>query len=402
MFHHLKRFALLSFLSLSITTYAAPPITLTYQQLYLPEAIQALAKFLHKNVVVSPTVTGLATLQLQNADPKQAFDALLVTHGLAKWEIGDVWFVASQAELIKRKQEEGKWRKMYDESAELVTVVSQIRYARAGDIADLLQKEQAGLLSKRAQVRIDQRTNTLFVQDVGDHLGLVRALIHKVDVPVQQIMIEAKLVSIDHDFEQELGVQFGVKESSNGRSRKLALVPGKYSVAVAALADGSLLDIKLAALENAGRAELISSPRLYTANQQPAFIESGEEVPYQEVSESGGTAVVFKKAVLGLRVTPQVLPGSKVLLQLQINQDRPSNKMVQGVPTINTRQMMVNILGKSGQTIVLGGIYENNYEEGQQRIPFLNRLPLLGWLFTQQTTRETKRELLIFVTPTIM
>lgn len=384
------------------TAYAEPPITLTYQQLYLPEAIRLLAKFLHQNVVISPTVTGMATLQLKNADPKQAFDALLLTHGLAKWNIGDVWFVASQADLIKRKQEESKWRKMYDESAELITVVSQIRYAKAADIAELLQKDQTGLLSKRAQVRVDLRTNTLFVQDIAEHLSLVRALIHKVDVPVQQIMIEAKLVSMDHDFEQELGVQFGVKEPSNGRSKKLALVAGKYSVAVATLADGSLLDVKLAALESAGRAELISSPRLYTANQQPAYIESGEEVPYQEVSESGGTAVVFKKAVLGLRVTPQVLPGGKVLLQLQINQDRPSNKMVQGVPTINTRQMMVNILGKSGETIVLGGIYENNYEEGQQRIPFLNRLPLLGWLFTQQTTRETKRELLIFVTPTIM
>lgn len=400
MLQHLKYLILYFFLC--STAYAEPPITLTYQQLYLPEAIQLLAKFLHKNVVVSPTVTGMATLQLKNADPLQAFNALLLTHGLAKWNIGDVWFVASQADLIKRKQEESKWRKMYDESAELITVVSQIRYAKASDIADLLKKDQTGLLSKRAQVRVDLRTNTLFVQDIGEHLSLVRTLIHKVDVPVQQIMIEAKLVSMDHDFEQELGVQFGVKEPNQGRSKKLALLPGKYSVAVATLADGSLLDVKLAALENAGRAELISSPRLYTANQQSAYIESGEEVPYQEVSESGGTAVVFKKAVLGLRVTPQVLPGGKVLLQLQINQDRPSNKMVQGVPTINTRQMMVNVLGKSGQTIVLGGIYENNYEEGQQRIPFLNRLPLLGWLFTQQTTRETKRELLIFVTPTIM
>ncbi len=376
------------------------PITLSASQLYLPEAIQLLAKSLKQNVVVSPAVVGTATLHLQQADARQAFDALLATNGLAKWEIGEVWYVAPFAELIKQKQEEGKWHRLFDENAELETVMIQMHYAKASDVADLLRKEQAGLLSKRGQVRVDERTNTLFVQDIDANMACVKALIQKVDIPVQQVVIEAKLVSIDHDQEKALGLQFGLK--SEGRGKSLGGSLGRYSVAVASLADGSLLDVKLAALEEAGYAELISSPRLYTANQQAAVIESGEEVPYQEVSESGGTAVMFKKAVLGLRVTPQVLPGGKVLLQLQINQDRPSNKMVQGVPTINTRKMMVNILGKSGETIVLGGIYENNYEKGQQRVPFLSHLPLLGWLFTQQTTREAKRELLIFVTPTIM
>lgn len=376
------------------------PITLSASQLYLPEAIQLLAKSLKQNVVVSPAVVGTTTLHLQQADARQAFDALLATNGLAKWEIGEVWYVAPFAELIKQKQEEGRWHRLFDENAELETVMIQMHYAKASDVADLLRKEQAGLLSKRGQVRVDQRTNTLFVQDIDANMACVKALIQKVDVPVQQVVIEAKLVSIDHDQEKALGLQFGLK--SEGRGKSLGGSLGRYSVAVASLADGSLLDVKLAALEEAGYAELISSPRLYTANQQAAVIESGEEVPYQEVSESGGTAVVFKKAVLGLRVTPQVLPDGKILLQLQINQDRPSNKMVQGVPTINTRKMMVNILGKSGETIVLGGIYENNYEKGQQRVPFLSHLPLLGWLFTQQTTREAKRELLIFVTPTIM
>src|SRR5262249_7616242 len=156
------------------------------------------------------------------------------------------------------------------------------------------------------------------------------------------------------------------------------------------------------ALQNAGHAELISSPSLFTANQQLASIEAGEEVPYQEVSESGGTAIVFKKAVLGLKVTPQVLPGKNILLHLQINQDKPNNKMIHGMPRINTRKMITNFKVKSGQTIVLGGIYETNREDGQSGLPFLSSIPGFGWLFGQENIRRSKRELLIFVTPEIV
>ena len=160
--------------------------------------------------------------------------------------------------------------------------------------------------------------------------------------------------------------------------------------------------MELSALENEGHGELISSPSLFTANQQTAFIESGEEIPYQEISRSGATGVAFKKAVLSLRVTPQVMPGNQVLLQLQINQDKPSNRVVLGVPAIATRQISTHILIKSGQTIVLGGIYEENKENQQQGIPFLCKIPLVGWLFKQQNVTHSKRELLIFVTPKVM
>jgi type IV pilus assembly protein PilQ len=226
-------------------------------------------------------------------------------------------------------------------------------------------------------------------------------------VPVQQILIEARLASVDDDYERELGVHFdlnqGGAEANVGLQTKLPKEQAKsYSLAIAKLADGSLLDVKLTALENAGHAELISSPSLFTANQQTASIEAGEEIPYQQMSDSGGTAVVFKKAVVGLSVTPQILPGNKVLLQLKINQDRPSNKMVLGMPTISTHQMTTSVLVKNGQTIVLGGIYEANKEKGEQGVPLINRVPLLAWLFKQQNIKENKRELLIFVTPKIM
>jgi type IV pilus assembly protein PilQ len=382
-------------------------ISLNLQHTHLTHAIHLFANFLHLTVIVSPTVNGFATLTLHEVGAHQAFDMLLMSHGLAAWQVGKIWFVAPYEELIKRRQEALKWQAVDDEAAPLLTRVWQIHYAKVEDVARVLQDEKMSLLSKRGRIRVDARTNILYIQDRAEPLTEIRRLIHRLDVPVKQIAIEARLASVDSDFERELGINFAVKPplSENGGlapTYPVATEMGRYSLAVAKLADGSLLDVKLSALEKAGHAELISSPSLFTSNQQAASIEAGEEVPYQEVSESGGTAVVFKKAVLGLKVVPQLLPGDNVLLQLQINQDRPSHKMVQGVPTISTRQMVTSVLVKNGQTIVLGGIYETNEERGQLRLPFISQVPLIGLLFRQQSTRENKRELLIFVTPKII
>jgi len=368
-------------------------ISLELHNADLPDTLRLLAKFMHINVMISPSVTGTTTLNFSNASPNYAFNMVLNANGLAASRSGSMVLVAPQSELIKLKQEELKWQELSEESASVITKIWQIKYAKVEEIARLLQDDHASLLSKRGRLRTDARTNSLFIEDIAARMTKISRLIERVDVPVQQILIEARLVSIDSDFERELGIQFMVKPTPEA---------GHYSLAVAKLADGSLLDVKLSALENAGHAELISSPSLFTANQQLASIEAGEEVPYQEVSESGGTAVVFKKAVLGLKVLPQILPKNRVLLQLQINQDRPSNKMVQGMPTISTRQMVANVLAKNGQTIVLGGIYEANTESGQSGLPFLNRVPILCWLFQQHNVRKNKRELLIFVRPKII
>lgn len=385
---------------------SAQPITLELQHAQLPEAIRLIARFLDINVIISPTVLGDATLNLHDAAPAEALDLLLVSHGLAKWREGNVWYIAPQAELIKRKEQELKWQAISLEAAPLQTKIWQIKYGNAKDIAGIIQDEHAALLSKRGKVRVDQRTNMICVQDVMVRLLDIDSLVRRLDVPVKQILIETRLASVDNDFERELGIDFSVKSSAPTVGQMTENIsgstPGRYSLAVARLADGSLLDIKLAALENAGHATLISSPSLFTANQRPASIEAGEEVPYQEVSESGGTAVTFKKAVLALRVLPQVLPGQRVMLQLQINQDRPSHKTVLGVPIISTRQMQTNVTVRAGETVVLGGIYENNQELAEQRVPFLSRIPVLGWFFTQRNTRANRRELLIFVTPKIM
>lgn len=382
-------------------------VTLEMQNINLPDAIKAIAKLLDMNVVVSSSVRGHAMLNINNINSSQALNALLLSNGLAKSRVENVWLIAPQNEIVKLKQEELKWRELDEETAPLLTRVWQIKYAKASDVAGLLQDEHASFLSKRGKVKVDSRTNRICIQDLASRMENVRRLINHVDVPVQQISIAARLVSVDCDFERELGIHFSVKQDQAESNEKItgkSFVQdnGRYSVAVAKLADGSLLDMKLIALENAGHAELISNPSLFTSNQQSASIEAGEEVPYQEVSESGGTAIAFKKAVLGLKVTPQILPGKKVLLQLQINQDRPGNKMIQGMPAISTRQIVTNVLVKSGQTIVLGGIYETNTESSYSGLPFLSRIPYFGLLFKQQNRRDKKRELLIFVTPKII
>lgn len=379
------------------SVFASQPITMDLQNANLSDSIRLLAKFIHANVVISSSVTGKAALHLKDVTPEEAFNLLLTTHGLGKIQLNNSWFVAPQAELIKRQTEELKWLEVKEAALPLFIECWQIKYAKAEEIVRLLKDEQTSVTSERGSVREDSRSNKICIQDVRERIQALRRLITQLDIPVQQVSIEARLVSVDSDYERELGIHF-----SNEPAGATPMAAGQYSLAVVKLADRSILDVRLAALENAGHAELISSPSLFAANQQTASIEAGEEVPYQEVSEGGGTATVFKKAVLGLKVTPQVLPNNKVLLQLQINQDRPSNKLVLGVPTISTRRIMTNVLVKNHQTIVLGGIYETNRENGELGLPFISRIPVLGWLFKQQNMRENKRELLIFVTTKII
>jgi type IV pilus assembly protein PilQ len=384
---------------------AARNLSLDLQNVNLPDAIRIVGKFMHLNLVVSSTVAGSVSLQLQDAAPVDAFNLLLTSQGLAKSQYGNVLYVAPAAELVSRQDEEWKRQEAVDEHADLVTRVWQMYYAKAEDVARLLQDSSASLLSKRGHVRVDARTNKLCVQELPKNFAAIEALIRKVDVPVQQVLIEARLASVDNDFERELGVNFSSRTLTLNKkpaAHEEAPKPGRFSLAVAQLADGSFLDIALSAMESEGKGELISSPSLFTANQQAASIESGEEIPYQEMSASGGTGVAFKKAVISLKVTPQIMPGNKVLLQLQVNQDRPSSRIVLGVPAISTRQITTSILVKNGQTLVLGGIYELNKEHDEQRIPFLGKIPLVGLLFQQQNAKESKRELLIFVTPKII
>ncbi len=377
------RFLLLMMINM---VFASPPISLNLQNVNLQDALRILAKQLQQDIVISPAVNGVISLNLHHMTAHQAFDFILQSKGLVQYNKNNLWFIMPQKELISQKQDEIKLQEMLIESAPLISRIFKIRYATADEIARLVQDNSHSLLSKRGMMHVDLRTNQIYLQDIEKNVAIIHDLIRHVDIPVQQVLIETRLASVDNDFERQLGIHFSTTAS----------------LSLTRLSDGAALDVELAALENAGHGELISSPSLFTANQQTASIESGEEIPYQEISRSGATGVAFKKAVLSLKVTPQILPNNKVLLALQVNQDRPSTRIVQGVPAITTRQISTHILVRNGQTIVLGGIFESNKNHTSEGIPFMNKIPVVGLLFQQHDWLENKRELLIFVTPKII
>jgi len=345
----------------------------------LADLLRMLAAKMQQDVIVSPEIKGTVTLSLGNTAPDVLFDNLIREHHLTVTEKNNIKTISSPKSGIR---------------------IFQVHYADASATAGWLADKKNHLLSDEGSVHVDMRTNQLVVRDLPAQLQEIAALLARLDVPVKQVLIEARLASIDRQFERELGVDFS--EAAKKEDRDHTGHPGSFSLALIHLADNSMLDIRLSALETKGHAELISSPKLFTANREPARIESGEEIPYQEISRSGATAVTFRKAVLSLEVTPQILPGDQVQLQLVIHQDRPAGRMVLGVPTISTRQLKSSILLKNGQTVVLGGIFENSQNETRTGLPFLSGLPVIGPLFRQQVRESGQRELLVFVTPRVI
>lgn len=391
------RWRLLLFLGV-FSTYANS-FSIDVDHAEIKEVLQKIAHEMRQTIIVSPEVTGEVTLHLHGVSANEMFGLLLSSHQLIKVPMAGVFYVVPEVDYLKSKQASFKVQTFLEEASPLTLQCRQIHYAKAEDLAKLIEENSISLLTKRGHVRVDSRTNMLCIQEVALRLQDINQLMNRVDVPVEQVLIEARLASVENDAEKELGVHFSVisEKSPEGSSPT-----SSYSLAVLKLLNGNVLDVQLKALEDQGRGELISTPSLLTGNHESAFIESGEEIPYQEVSESGATSVAFKKAVLSLKVTPQIMPDKAVLLELQVNQDRPSSRMVLGVPAITTRQMKTHVLVKAGQTVVLGGIYESLDEENQHSIPILGRIPVLGGLFRVKSHADHKRELLIFVTPTIV
>lgn len=382
-------------------------MTIHLRNANLTESIRMVASMLDMKVIISPAVTGHVTLSMSNASPGEILSALLYAYGLARLPIGQVWLIAPRTDLLKRVQNEYKLNELENDSEPLSMRIWQVRYASARDIGHILQDEHSSLLSKRGRIWIDSRTNQICALEGESRLRSIQVMIKRFDVPIHQVTIKARLVSIDSDYERELGVNFSMHTQQktvrehDTEEDALKVEEIRALASVSAL-HGSNLDIKLSALERAGHAELISSPSLFTSDQQEAWIEAGEEVPYQESSDGGGTATVFKKAVLRLKVTPRILPGNKILLHLEINQDRPGSRQVQGVPMINTRKMMTQVLAADKETIVLGGIFEETRDQDYSGVPFFHKIPFLGEIFKTRYRHNSKRELLIFVTPIIM
>lgn len=407
-------------------------ISLDFQDVKVRTVLQLLAQFKGLNIIVSDAVQGSMTLHLANVPWAQALNVILQSQGLGQQEMGNVLLIAPAPVLAAHEKQQLQAQQQLEELAPLQAELIPMNYAKAADIVTLLQQNKAGqsLLSSRGSVNADTRTNTVWVQDTPDKVVAIQQLLKQLDVPVKQVLIAARIVNIDSNFEQELGVRFGLttiphlsgtlegaNATANGANSgdiplaqrlnvdlpAVSAGAGTIGLALAKLGHGILLDLELSALESEGGGQVISSPRLITADQQAALIESGEEIPFQQQASSGATNVAFKKAVLSLSVTPQITPNNKIVLTLKVNQDRANfNRLVLGVPPIDTRQIETQVLVDNDQTVVLGGIYETENSKKVDRIPLLGSLPVVGALFRHTSQSNKKSELLIFITPHII
>ncbi|MCK5669693.1 MAG: type IV pilus secretin PilQ family protein, partial [Gammaproteobacteria bacterium] len=412
-------------------------LSLNFQDIEVRAVLQLIADFTGLNMVASDTVGGNVTLRLKNVPWDQALDIILRAKGLGMRQIDNVIMVAPNAEIAAREKLELEANKQVEDLAPLRTEFMQINYAKADELAFLVKADENSLLSERGSVTIDARTNTLIVQDISANLQSVRELIVKLDIPVRQVLIESRIVNADETFAKDLGVRFGYSKTigpghtdnslktlgggntgiteyspntsfhQDGVENLIVDLPAQAAAAGAlSLAVGKLgswlVQLELSALLAEGRGEDIASPKVITTNQREAIIESGTEIPYTEASSSGATTVSFKKAVLSLKVTPQITPDNKILLDLQVNQDTQGAAVAGGIPTIDTKNVGTQVMVDNGETVVLGGIYETESVHTTERIPFFGDLPYLGFLFKRQTDASNKRELLIFVTPKIL
>lgn len=426
--------------------YTGERLSLNFQNIEVRAILQLIADFTGLNMVTSDAVSGNVTLRLKNVPWDQALDIILKSRGLGMRQSGNVIMVAPSEELASRERLELEANRQVEELAPLRTEFVQINYAAAADLMGLIQAEENNLLSERGNVSIDSRTNTLIIQDVSTSLEAVRGLISELDVPIRQVLIESRIVNADESFAKDIGVRFGYsKHTKQGTQTRtnigedpadpfavigggqagnvnygagtafttgdnenlivdLPAIPGDAtSLALAIGKVGSyLLQLELSALIAEGRGEDIASPRVITANQHEAVIESGVQIPYQEASSSGATSVSFQDAVLSLRVTPQITPDDRIIMDLEVNQDSLSGTSVNGVPAINTRSVTTQVLVQNGETVVLGGVYTSTDRKAVDRTPFFGDLPYVGFLFKRTDIDSSKSELLIFITPKIL
>jgi type IV pilus assembly protein PilQ len=423
--------------------YSGERLTLNFQDIDARAVLQLLADISGRNIVVSDTVSGNVTLRLQNVPWDQAMDIVLATKGLDMRENGNVIIVAPANEIASREKADLESRREIRQLEPLFSEYLQVNYAKAGDIARLLgQGGENSLLSERGTVAIDDRTNTLLLKDTADRISDIRRLVMKLDIPVRQVLIESRIVIVNDDFGRELGIKWGytgiADKGSDGLYAVTGLAEGTDSIvndfvnsgtvglpnlndrymvnlpvatpagsfALAILDDDYLIDLELSAAQAEGNGEVISSPRVITANQKEARIEQGVEIPYQEASASGATTTNFKDAVLSLTVVPQITPDDRIIMDLKVTKDSVGELVSDGfggrVPSIDTRAVETQVLVENGQTVVLGGIYETERGEQTSKVPYLGDIPVLGALFRSTSVVSNKSELLIFVTPKIL
>jgi type IV pilus secretin (or competence protein) PilQ len=436
--------------------YTGQHITLNFQNIDVRSLLQIIADVAGTNMVVSDSVKGDIAIRLKDVPWDQALAIILRTKGLGMRRQGNVIFVAPLQEMAAREKVELEAQRQKSALEPLHSELIQINYAKAADIAALLKSGNNSLLSARGRVTVDERTNTLLVLDTLDRLADIRHLVERLDVPVRQVLIESRIVIANDNFDRQIGSQFGITGvgsiggkglfattgTGSGTNQMLQSFLGsgfpvapptgstgttggtttgaptsRYNVnlpvanpngslALTLLSGNFLVDLELSALQNEGRGEVVSSPRIITANAKEASIEQGVEIPYQQSTSSGATSVAFKKAVLALHVTPQITPDNRIIMDLAISKDSVGENVPTGlggsVPSIDTRKINTQVLVNNGQTVVLGGIYEQTRQTTRNKVPLLGDIPLLGWLFRFSEDQNNRTELLVFITPKIL
>ena len=415
--------------------YTGDKLSLNFQDIEVRSVLQLIADFTGLNLVASDTVGGSITLRLQNVPWDQALDLILKTKGLDKRQIGNVLLVAPADEIAAREKLELETNKQIAELAPVRLDIIQVNYAKAADIVGLIQEDEE-LISDRGFVSSDVRTNTISVRETAEKLDEIRRLVSTWDVPVRQVSIEARIVRAQTNVAENLGVRWGgaaydisgdnifsVGGGLDGvqDARDSAATPGSFqtsfpgalavdlgvsgdgasSFAIGWGSDDFLVDLELSALESDGQAEVVSQPRVVTADRQTASIKSGEEIPYQKATSSGATSVSFKEAVLSLEVTPQITPDDKIIMDLVVNQDS-RGEVTAGIPSINTNEVTTQVLVGNGETVVLGGIFQSEVATQTTKTPFLGDIPYLGRIFKRTEHIDERSELLIFITPKII
>ncbi|WJN59072.1 type IV pilus secretin PilQ [Pseudomonas sp. SO81] len=429
--------------------YSGEKLSLNFQDIDVRSVLQLIADFTDLNLVASDTVQGNITLRLQNVPWDQALDLVLKTRGLDKRKVGNVLLIAPADEIAARERQELEAQNQIAELAPLRRELIQVNYAKAADIAALFQSVAAtegGGAGERGTVTVDDRTNSIIAYQTQDRLDELRRIVAQLDIPVRQVMIEARIVEASVGYEKDIGVRWGgtlggagSKWRSYGKDGATGIedqdgancgpfagvctrptvengdsnVPVPFvdmgaseatsGIGIGFITDNAILDLQLSAMEASGNGEIISQPKVVTSDKETAKILKGSEIPYQEASSSGATSVSFKEAALSLEVTPQITPDNRIIMEVKVNKDAPDyDREVNGVPPINKNEVNAKILVEDGETIVIGGVFSNTQSKSVEKVPLLGDIPFIGRVFRRDAVRDEKNELLVFITPRIM
>ena len=425
--------------------YSGEKLSLNFQDIDVRSVLQLIADFTDLNLVASDTVSGNITLRLQNVPWDQALDLVLKTKGLDKRQVGNVLLVAPAEEIAARERQELESQRQIAELAPLRREVVQVNYAKAADIARLFQSvtDREGASEDRGSIAVDDRTNNIIAYQTQERLDELRRIVAQLDIPVRQVMIEARIVEANVDYDKSLGVRWGGARSDgkwsiygkdgaqtfdeDGRrylpgtdtfgnytsDDGVAPVPfvdmgvlnSTSGIGIGFITDNVILDLQLSAMEKTGNGEIVSQPKVMTADKETAKILKGSEIPYQEASSSGATSTSFKEAALSLEVTPQITPDNRIIMEVKVNKDEPDFSQAAstgGVPSIRKNEVNAKVLVTDGETIVIGGVFSNTQSKSVDKVPFLGDLPFVGRVFRRDLVQDRKSELLIFITPRIM